>query len=309
MVNTRVLEQRLRWLQPRDGDDDAGSDAGGVTDDGRTVPLPEARSMAHAPLLQGRIETAGGTVEKLRAARDDDVSRAWEALPKGAESIDQLRARRGALHSIDRRSDAAPALDRLRARLLPALQEHGWTRIGICAPRLGGGATFVAAGLAASIARLQDRRVLLADMDLAAPTLARRFELGAPSGLAALIAGDVPLDAALCRIGSNLALLMQDQPVDDAGAVAQSRALKGTLHRLIDTLAPDALIMDMPPLLESEVSTALLDHLDAVLVVADGTRTLPRDITECEALLDGRVPLLGVVLNKSEDAGGHSGRG
>ena len=309
MVNTRILEQRLRWRQTRDSEDGDNVEGGDIGNGGRVVALPEPRSMSHAPLLQGRIETAVASVDNLQTARAADVENAWEALPKVADSAEKLRARRGALHSIDRRSDAAPALDRLRARLLPALQEHGWNRIGVCAPRLGGGATFVAAGLAASIARLQDRRVLLADMDLAAPTLARRFELGAPTGIAALIAGDVPLDTALCRIGSNLALLMQDAPVDDAGAVAQSRALDGALRRLLDTLAPDALIMDMPPLLESEVSTALLDHLDAVLLVADGTRTVPRDITECEALLDGRVPLLGVVLNKSEDAAGHRGRG
>ena len=300
MVNTRILEQRLRWSQPRDSEDG---------DEGTVVALPEPRGMSHAPMLQGRIEKSVVSVDNLQTKRADDVAKAWDSLPKVVDSVEQLRARRGALHSIDRRSEAAPALDRLRARLLPALQEHGWSRIGVCAPRLGGGATFVAAGLAASIARLRDRRVLLADMDLAAPTLARRFDLGAQPGLAALIAGDIALDGALCRIGSNMALLMHDRPVDDAGAVAQSRALDGTLRQLIETLAPDALIMDMPPLLESEVSTALLDHLDAVLVVADGTRTVPRDITECEALLEGRVPLLGVVLNKSEDAASQRGLG
>lgn len=294
MVNTRILEQRLGWQQRRQ--DDAAEAAG----DNRVVPMPEPRSMSHAPMLQGRIG-GHGKVGQLPPARRETVAQAWESLPKLAESVDQLRARRGALHSIDRRSQAAAALDRLRARLMPALEEHDWRRIGVCAPRRGGGSTFVAAGLAASIARLDHMRVLLADMDLSTPGLARRLEVDAPPGLEELIAGQLPLEAVLRRIGGNLALLMHDRPLENASDIAQSSALAALLRRCNDTLVPDVMLLDMPPLLDSRVSTALLGQLDAVLLVADGTRTLPRDITECEALFEGRVPLLGVVLNKSED--------
>ncbi|MCC5986621.1 MAG: CpsD/CapB family tyrosine-protein kinase [Pararhodobacter sp.] len=294
MVNTRILEERLGWQQRQEGDEAESS--------ARVVPLPEPRGMAHAPMLQGRVGGRAAT-GVLPPARREAVAQAWAALPKLAESTDQLPARHGALHSIDRRGEAAAALDRLRSQLMPALQEHGWRRIGVCAPHRGGGATFVAAGLAASIARLDYMRVLLADMDLAAPRLATNLELAAPPGLGELVAGALPPEAVLRRIGDNLALMLNDRALDNAGDIAQSPALANMLRRLLDTLAPDVLLMDMPPLLESGVSTALLGQLDAVLLVADGTRSQARDITDSEALLEGRAPLLGVVLNKSEDRG------
>lgn len=306
MVNTRILEERLRWRE-RQPYEEAHEPVSNETTDGRVVPMPEPRAMSHAPMLQGRIG-GRGVAGQLPPARREGVAHAWEALPKLTDNADQLRARRGALHSMDRGSQPAAALDRLRARLLPALQEHGWRRIGVCAPRLGGGATFVAAGLAASIARLDDMRVLLADMDLATPGLAARIELAAPPGVCRLIAGKLPPEEVLRRIGDNLAVLMHDRPIDNAADIAQSRALAALFARLMDTLSPDVLLMDMPPLLESEVATALLGQLDAVLLVADGTSSTPRDIGECEALLEGRAPLLGVVLNKSEDRGSRRGR-
>ena len=38
---------------------------------------------------------------------------------------------------------------------------------------------------------------------------------------------------------------------------------------------------------------------EAVLLVSDGTQTMARDLMECERMLDGQVPLLGVVLNRA----------
>ena len=36
-----------------------------------------------------------------------------------------------------------------------------------------------------------------------------------------------------------------------------------------------------------------------VLLVSDGTQTMGKQLVECERMLDGQVPLLGVVLNRA----------
>ena len=35
--------------------------------------------------------------------------------------------------------------------------------------------------------------------------------------------------------------------------------------------------------------------------MTDGTRTSPEDIRACERLFEGRLPLMGVVLNRAQD--------
>ena len=46
---------------------------------------------------------------------------------------------------------------------------------------------------------------------------------------------------------------------------------------------------------------AALPLADAILLVADGRRGTAADMAECERLLAGMPPVMGVVLNKSDD--------
>lgn len=62
------------------------------------------------------------------------------------------------------------------------------------------------------------------------------------------------------------------------------------------------MVIDMPPALGNDDVISMLPRLDAVLLVADGTRTTAEDIRACERLFEGRVPLMGVVLNRAKDS-------
>ena len=44
--------------------------------------------------------------------------------------------------------------------------------------------------------------------------------------------------------------------------------------------------------------TSFLPNVDAILIVADATRTSAAQIAECERAISGQANLLGVVLNK-----------
>lgn len=286
MVNTRILEQRLGWRRhdPAQGDDPA---------------TPESRPIRHEPLLQGRVRPVPGL--NRPSARRADSEALWQDLPLAAEGLDTLKARHGAMHSIDRDSAAAMALDQLRTQLVRLLRANNWRRIGVTSPKRGAGRSFVAAGLAASLSRLEALRVLLVDMDLTAPDLARRLGLQPPGPLEGLLSGEAEIDEQLLRIGTNLALALNATPVAHAAELAQDPATGAMLRQMLDQLAPDVAVFDLPPLLGNALGTSLLPHLDAVLLVSDGTATQAPDILECERLLEGQVPLLGVILNKSED--------
>ncbi|MCC6000242.1 MAG: CpsD/CapB family tyrosine-protein kinase [Pararhodobacter sp.] len=304
MVNTRILEERLGWGRSPDGTArSAGAPGQQDTEAENVLHLPEMRSIAHDPLLQGRVSASTRSVARHPAQRGT-AEEAWQALPLAAAGVEHLRARRGALHAMDRNSIAAAELDKLRTQLLQVTKARRWRRIGVTAPQRGSGATFVAAGLAASVARIADMRVALLDMDLDAPSLAARLEVPAPPHFADVMTGLQPPTAQMQRLGDNLAVMSGGSAVPNAAELVLGNTIDTMLQDMNSLLAPDMIVLDLPPLLEGGIARALLPHLDTVLLVADGTRNTARDISECEQLLEGQVPLLGVVLNKSEDKAG-----
>ena len=72
-----------------------------------------------------------------------------------------------------------------------------------------------------------------------------------------------------------------------------------TLLRLRASLQPEIVLYDMPPMLEHDDLSAFLPQLDGVLLISDGTQTMARHLRECERMLEGQVPLLGIVLNRA----------
>ena len=70
---------------------------------------------------------------------------------------------------------------------------------------------------------------------------------------------------------------------------------------LRELLQPDVVLIDTPPALSSDDVLSLSDEVDAVLLVVDGTVTTPEDVRACERLFEGRLPLLGTVLNRAQD--------
>lgn len=288
MVNTRILEQRLGWRAPEEGE----------------TPVPPTRPIGHQPILQGRVDAAGQEPARrgapIRSHRRAEVEEVWAAIPVILDDVNKLGTGGGA-PSIARGSVAAAAMDQLRTQLMRVTSEKGWRRIGITSAARGAGRSFVAAGLAASIARLETVRVLLIDSDLDDPGLAHLLDLDAPGPLDAVLHGDLPPERHLRRVGATLALALNDSPVTKASErMLAPEAILG-LRALIDCAGPDLVIHDLPPLVDDPVTPTLLPQLDAVLLVSDGLRSTAQDILDCERLLEGQVPLIGIVLNKSED--------
>lgn len=281
MVNTRILEQRLGW-RIEDGDQ----------------PPPGAIG-AHRPLLQGRVEAAQRTMT-ARTTRRGASEDLWARIPVAELTLSQLAGGEG-IPAIDRASVTGAAMDRLRTQVSRVLAEKGWRRIGITSPQRRAGRSFVAAALAASLARLESLRVLLIDADLESPGLAELLGIDATGSFDDILVGAASPEAALLRVGTTLALALNAEPVNEATERMLSPDSILAFRAMVDCVAPDVVIHDLPPLINDTLTQALLSQLDAVLLVADGTRTTAADILACERMLDGQVPLLGVILNKSED--------
>lgn len=197
---------------------------------------------------------------------------------------------------------AARAFDTLRTRLLQTMAERGWTRLAITSPTHGCGKTLVAANLALGLARRAHSRTVLVDLDLRRPSLADMLGVADVPPLSEFLSGDQPLESHFRRFGQTLALGLNSQPVTRASDLLLDPDTSEVLDDMHDRLEPEMVLFDLPPALVCDDLMAMRGHIDAVLLVADGTRSSPADIRACEKLFDGSLPLLGVVLNRAQDS-------
>ncbi len=223
----------------------------------------------------------------------------WDSL--WSTKLDTKALAANGLYSDPTTSDLATYFDVLRARLLLQVAANHWVRIAVTSPTPGCGKSFVAANLGLSLARLPACRTLLIDLDLRAPQLARLFNRADVPQLSNCLLGRSPIEAQLQRIGQNLAVAMNGKAELRPYEVLQDPVTIDTLNEMHTRLQPDVSIMDLPSVLESDDVLAMTSHLDAVLLVIDGTSTTPDDVHRCTSLLEGHIPLAGIVLNRAQD--------
>ena len=145
----------------------------------------------------------------------------------------------------------------------------------------GGSAT--AANLAVILAR-SDRRVILADLNLRHPSVARLFGLRERPGLTGVAIG-VPLVDALTTvdvqpdrpsaIAGTLEVLTVGRPPADPGEFLVSSAVAEALEVLAERC--DVLLIVTPPLLAAGDAMTIASHADALILVAEVDRVRTGD--------------------------------
>ena len=225
----------------------------------------------------------------------DDRAPRWQDLPIATPGPG------GDMPLVDdhRNSAAARAFDLLRTRLRQTTLEHRWVNIAITAPTSGCGNSFSATNLALSLSRVPGSRTVLMDMNMRSPGLARAFDMQAPGAMSDLLSGRADLGKGMLRVSDTLALGLNDRAEVNAAEILQDSATAETLLRLRASLQPEIVLYDMPPMLEHDDLSAFLPQLDGVLLISDGSQTMARHLRECERMLEGQVPLLGIVLNRA----------
>lgn len=226
-------------------------------------------------------------------------ARVWESL--GGIRPDAAFLAGNGLFAESEQQPAAQIFDMLRTRVLQAMAKHGWTRLAVTSPTAGCGKSLVAANLALALSRLPSCRTVLMDLDLRAPALAGLFGIDAPGALVDFLMGEQPMESQFRRFGRNLALAPNGTPVPRAAEVIQDPEFARALEALRDYLQPDVIVLDTPPALAFDDVLSLAGQVDAVLLVTDGTATTPDEIAQTERLFEGRIPILGVVLNRAQD--------
>ena len=200
----------------------------------------------------------------------------------------------------------------LRSHIYMNRQEAPLKTILVSSGMPSEGKSFIAANLAVSLARNQERRVLLIDCDLRRPTIHKM--LGAPlsPGIADYLAGTATLNGIMqcCETFENGAADTANTtpevvfiPAGECGENVQELAGNHRIEELIATLEPhfDWIVIDSPPVLAFADAVDIARAADGVLLIARGGRT-PFDVAQRAQAAFGNSRVLGFVLNAVKDA-------
>ena len=190
--------------------------------------------------------------------------------------------------------------DMLRTQVLQRMEGASFQTIAVTSPRLGCGKTVTSINLALSMARQSEQTVLLVDLDLRKPQVARYLGLAPSAGIHDIVSGKCELSQAMLvpdLCSGRLAILAAPGPVASPTEHLVSAAMKTALARLKQQAGCQIILFDLPPMLSSDDFLAFLPQADCALLVAASGESTVQDIAECERLIDPEK-FLGCVLNK-----------
>ena len=228
------------------------------------------------------------------------MSKIYEAVRKAAEERERTREHVTS-PSVSLLPDVptpAAAADedyqRLRASVVSVAVPSGLHTILVTAPRHGEGTTTVALGLALSLAKERDARVLLVEANFRSPSLRTLLSLSADGGVLDFAAGRATPEALTVRLEQlNLSVIAAGRPSENAPIEIVDALLERVQSQF------DFILIDGPPVNSYADASVLSTKADGVILVIEADQTPVSEAEMAKRQLD-RVGarILGVVLNR-----------
>src|SRR5882724_9719850 len=193
----------------------------------------------------------------------------------------------------------------LRSRLYQVASAQPLKRILITSSTPAEGKTFVAANLAQSFIRQENRRVLLIVSDLRASRLHLHVGASGRPGLSDYLRGDAD-EYRVTQVEKcgNLCLIPGGSEVSNPSELLHSDRMKQLLERM--SLIFDWIILDSPPALAVHDASILADMCDGVLFVVRAGATDFEMASKASSEFREKN-LLGVVLNRVDKGDSYGG--
>ncbi|PWK76865.1 CpsD/CapB family tyrosine-protein kinase [Aminobacter sp. AP02] len=193
---------------------------------------------------------------------------------------------------------AHAAFDILRTRLQHEFRQNNWTSVGITSPTPGCGKTMVSLNLAFSLANQKNCRVVVVDLDLRRPQVAKTLGIANPCALETYFKEQSDITDVFVRYGDNVAVAANGRPVRFSAELLQAPETTRVLKAMKQRLCPNVIIYDLPPILANDDVMAFLPNVDCAILVVAAEATTVSEADLCERELSERTKMLGVVLNK-----------
>lgn len=258
-------------------------------------------AIAKAREKQGGSDGRGSVTKKL--VRNSDIVEGPIVYNQTrVVDLDVSHMESNRIITLDNEDPNSISFDILRTQVLAKMEANNWRTLAITSPTPGCGKTVVAINLALSIAKQTDYTALLVDFDLRRPRVAAYLGLPKENNFADYLDGKIEFNDALVNPGiPRFVVLPNRRPVKNSTEVLTSRKVKAIVEDLRDRYEKRICIFDLPPLKTTDDAIAFIPQVDCVLMVVSSGETKPAEVKECRRQLQSSN-LLGVILNKSEDA-------
>lgn len=228
----------------------------------------------------------------------------WEALTPYEPNPDLLLRHR--IMTLNAQAEANP-FDILRTKVFLMMRENGWKRLAITSPDKHCGKTTTACNLAVGFSRQREVRTMLFDLDLSRPNVATLMGHKPAYDIKDLLTGEVSARDQMVRLRTNVALSMARRPTHDPTQLLLSPKTPATFDSLQAQFEPDLMIFDLPPMLVTDITRAVLKNVDCALIVARAEQTKLSQLDICEREVAEHTNVLGVVLNNCRHLGPEEG--
>jgi protein-tyrosine kinase len=198
---------------------------------------------------------------------------------------------------------AGHAYRMLRTQVLQRARANGLTTLGVVSAINGEGKTLTAVNLALSLAAEPNQTVVLVDLDLRRPAVARTLGLTAERGLETWFGGDEPTKNVCYGIEGieRLYVLPTLMPLSGSSEILAGLGTRKLFNELKGRDPGRLLVVDLPPVLLSDDALTVAPLLDAVVLVVNERRTRREDVIRVVELL-GNTRIVGTVLNRSKES-------
>ena len=190
----------------------------------------------------------------------------------------------------------------LRTRILQRCRANSWSVLGLTSAGPSEGKSVTALNLAISVAREGNSEVFLLDLDMRNPSIWRYLGARPDRQLKDFFRGTASAQDVLYSPGiTNLVVAGSIEPDSDASELLASAQLEELLTYLKRIANNPLIIVDLPPVVNTDDALVAAPRMDAIAVVASEGVTR-RDSLDTALGLLADFTLAGVILNQSMES-------
>ena len=222
-----------------------------------------------------------------------DMTTLREFRPK-AEVLERSK-----IVAFDSRDLRSRPFNLMRTKFTKQLDAHNLRMVGITSPAPMAGKSCLSMNLAAALARLDDKQVVLVDLDLRRGSIADEVGLEFEAGVSDYLAGAVSdLSKIAVRIADYpLAILPTAAVSEDSSSMLAGKRYDRLIEDLRE-IARDAIVLiDLPPVFANDDAMLTASALDAYLMIVDAGKTTQRQLKDSIEMMRP-TPCAGTVLNR-----------
>ncbi|NVD45748.1 CpsD/CapB family tyrosine-protein kinase [Qipengyuania atrilutea] len=206
---------------------------------------------------------------------------------------------RSKIVAFDSRDLRSRPFNLMRTKFTKQLNAHNLEMVGITSPAPMAGKSCLSMNLAAALARLDDKQVVLVDLDLRRGSIAEEIGLEFQTGINDYLTGAVDdLSQIAVRIADYpLAILPTKAISEDSSSMLAGKQYVRLMENLRAIARHAIVLIDLPPVFANDDAMLTAGALDAYMMIVDAGKTTQRQLKDSMEMLRP-TPCVGTVLNR-----------